>query len=142
MKERIDFIVKELTRLSKESSKDWEVIFRYLVKLNSYLSKEDLCNDELLLTSFSKLLKIKDSEVKTIIKIYYSRIIYNRANKLDKPIYIGEILDKKIPSFVDKSKLKGKENLFTEDPLFLEKNIHIRGGWLNLKNNKSFTFNI
>lgn len=139
MKEKIDFIISEIERLSPDLKVNWEVIFRYLVKLNSYLSRKELCNDKLVLSSIDRLLKIKGDEINTIINIYCSRIFYNRANKLESPLFIGDIMTKEIPDFVDRNLLGNKEKLFEKDPIFEEKNIIIRGGWLDLKDNKSFT---
>ena len=42
-------------------------------------------------------------------------------------------MDKPLPSFVSKDMLKGNKKLFEEDNTFIQKNIHIRGGWLDIK---------
>lgn len=143
MEKKLDFIVSEIGRLSNlDFNKNWEVIFRYLVKLNSILSNENI-KDSVLINVIKKLLEEnKGNEIRTILNIFFSEIFKNRATPLSKDLYLGKIFDKEIPDFVDKNKLSKIQKLFEEDPIFLEKNIHIRGGWLDKKNPNSFTFEV
>ena len=141
MKEKIIFFINEIENLQKNFEENWELILRYLVKINSILSDKSISDINLICFTIKELDdKIKVKELRTIINIYFSQIFYNRADKIYPELFLGEQNFKNIPNFVDQNKLK--VHLYKKDEKFKEKGINIRGGWLDIKSVNSFTFNV
>lgn len=131
MKEKIEFYISELLRLEPDFPEEWEVILRYLVKLNTVLSFDGTDITLVADTIVQLNQKLTDSDLQTIVNIYFSRIMLNRAKKLEEDIYLGDQTFRELPAFVDRSRIK--THVFESDPIFESKGIHIRGGWLDTR---------
>lgn len=141
IKRYIDTYCDEIIRLEKDFDKQYEIILRYLVKANTLLSNTSISSVNDVMYFINKLNVISDKRLETILNIYFSEIFYNRAEVLDKKLVLtDQDFSTDIPDFVDKTKIK--THLFEKDPSFGAKNIILPGGWLDLKNINSFSFDV